>query len=186
MLTASWNSLNTILIVTNRVTECLSLYQLYSLVITWLLAAAAPAAAQHRETRSDHILLAQEKIQIQISKYHVYWTWIAFTPLESWKILTETVLSQGPSVRSWDIFYPGVPSWRTNIWGGCHVNAHILCVSGHGEKRWFSPELCLQRSGFIFGCSSHVGRAGRVRSTHGKNEELVRWIHWKFGAESGK
>lgn len=63
-MTISCNLLTTVLTVTNRM--AMSVYQLLTLVIAWLMGTAV--SAQHHGRGWDHSLLAQDKIQIQVFK----------------------------------------------------------------------------------------------------------------------
>lgn len=56
------------------------------------------ATAQHHKRGLYHVSLAQEKNQIQNSKYNFYWMPIAFSPSESQKIVNGTTVNWGPSV----------------------------------------------------------------------------------------
>lgn len=72
----SCNLLNTELKVKKRNvcvgTECLQVYWLFTLMITWLTGSCARTTAQHPERGPSCVSLAQEKIQIQNYKYAFY------------------------------------------------------------------------------------------------------------------
>lgn len=88
----SCNLLNTELKVKKRNvcvgTECLQVYWLFTLMITWLTGSCARTTAQHPKRGPSCVSLAQEKIQIQNYKYAFYWMCPAFTPPRSQKVMT--------------------------------------------------------------------------------------------------
>ena len=104
-------------------------------------------------TRWDHILIAQEKIKIQNSKFGFYRMLIAFAPPWSQKIITRTIVSQGLSlVTLWiseiifhtfllkNVFIVTKKKWAIKAWK-THRNPKYILLSKSNLKRthtvWF-------------------------------------------------
>ena len=82
---------------------------------SWLRAVLAAAAQLHKRG-SYCISLAREKITIPNSKYSFYWTCIAFAPSWSWKIPSQTIVSQGPSVPQTVLEARSIRSRCQQVW----------------------------------------------------------------------
>lgn len=110
--------------------------------------------AQHHE----RVLLPQENIKIQNLKHNFCWVHIAFTPLQSWKIVSQAIVNWGAAFIkhskhffSWNLPYkPYVYSrkWKLSNWKGGIGSKHEVPPDSGSKLRHSYLILGLKEIGF--------------------------------------